>query len=92
MKLTPKFFILIMYYFFMPEKKSFETFIILLGLFLVLAEFFNFNTNLGLCYGNPCLPQIIHYLVVLAGIGLVVWGTLLLNPPLEEEWLAEWEE
>ncbi len=73
-------------------RKSFETFVILLGLLAIMAEFFNFNTNLGPCYGEPCLSRIVHYAIVLAGIALVVWGVSMLNPQKEGEWLADWEE
>jgi len=77
----------------MIEGKSFESFIILFGLFLVLIEFYNFNSNLGFCIGNSCVPKVIHYLIVVAGIALVVWGVLLLNPQRKDEWLGvDWEE
>lgn len=76
----------------MLYRKSFETFVILAGLFLVLVEFFNFNTNLGLCYAQPCLPKIAHYAVVAAGILLIVWGLSMLTPRMDEEWLMDWEE
>ncbi len=76
---------------YMPEK-SFETFVILLGLFIVMAEFFSFNSNFGFCGGDACLPKLAHYIILLVGIGLIFWGIMMFNPAPEEEWLTDWEE
>jgi len=75
---------------YIPEK-SFETFLIVLGLFLIMAEFFTFNANFSFCGNTGCLPKIVHYLVVLAGIGLVFWGIILFNPAPEKKWLVKFE-
>lgn len=76
------------------EKKSFETALIVVGLFLVLVEFFNFNTNLGYCFGDQCYYKLFHYAVLAVGIAMIVWGVRLFNPslPNDEEWLIEWRE
>ena len=84
-------FILVLFYFFMEERKSFEIFLILLGMFLILVELFNSHSSVGFSTGAFEI-KIFHYIVVAAGIVLVVWGISRLNKPREEEWLMEgWE-
>ena len=78
----------------MINWKSFETALIVVGIFLVMLEFYNFNTNLRACYGTFCGTTILHYIITIIGIGMVLWGLVLFNTRSEEEeeWLIDWEK
>jgi hypothetical protein len=74
------------------NNNNFESALIIVGMGIVLLEFFTLNANISVCGGQGCFPIWVHIIVILIGIAMAGWGVMLLNPPRDSEWLVDWEE